>query len=239
MLFQIFAKDWLPTVFIRALHRLEQAVLKVVLQQATTGQWGTEQGIGKGSGCKAWGGRRRGGPWGSRRTAGRAGRGTTCCLCWGQGMERAVCMEAAKASLVWRTGLRRWVMKEASEFILDHLLTCSRSQVSPWTSSLALPINLPAPQGHFFFRPPCPPQHQVQISALCCCLVTHLCPTLCDPVACSPPGSSAHGDSLGKNAGVGCHALLQGIFPTQGSNLHPENWQVFSLLLSHQGSTGW
>ena len=27
-------------------------------------------------------------------------------------------------------------------------------------------------------------------------------------------------DSPGKNTGVGCHALLQGIFPTQGSNLH-------------------
>ena len=27
-------------------------------------------------------------------------------------------------------------------------------------------------------------------------------------------------DSLGKNTGVGCHALLQGILPTQGSNLH-------------------
>ena len=26
------------------------------------------------------------------------------------------------------------------------------------------------------------------------------------------------GDSPGKNPGVGCHALLQGIFPTQGSN---------------------
>ena len=25
----------------------------------------------------------------------------------------------------------------------------------------------------------------------------------------------------GKNTGVGCHALLQGIFPTQGSNLYP------------------
>ena len=25
-------------------------------------------------------------------------------------------------------------------------------------------------------------------------------------------------DSLGKNTGVGCHSLLQGIFPTQGSN---------------------
>ena len=53
--------------------------------------------------------------------------------------------------------------------------------------------------------------------ALCCVLglVTQLCPTLCDPMDCSPPGSSVHGDSLGKATGVGCHALLQGIFPTQ------------------------
>ena len=35
---------------------------------------------------------------------------------------------------------------------------------------------------------------------------------------CSMPGSSVHGDSPGKNTGVGCHFLLQGIFPTQGSN---------------------
>ena len=33
----------------------------------------------------------------------------------------------------------------------------------------------------------------------------------------NPPGSSVHGKSLGKNTGVGCHALLQGIFPTQES----------------------
>ena len=33
------------------------------------------------------------------------------------------------------------------------------------------------------------------------------------------PGSSAHGDSPGKNTGVGCHALLPRIFPTQGLNL--------------------
>ena len=50
------------------------------------------------------------------------------------------------------------------------------------------------------------------------CLVAQLCPTLCDPRDCSPPGSSVHGDSPGKNTGVGCCALLQGIFPTQGSN---------------------
>ena len=35
---------------------------------------------------------------------------------------------------------------------------------------------------------------------------------------CSPPGSSVDGDSPGKDTGVGSHALLQGIFPTQGSN---------------------
>ena len=31
-------------------------------------------------------------------------------------------------------------------------------------------------------------------------------------------GSSIHEDFPGQNTGVGCHALLQGIFPTQGSN---------------------
>ena len=32
---------------------------------------------------------------------------------------------------------------------------------------------------------------------------------------CSPPGSSVHGIFSDKNIGVGCHVLLQGIFPTQ------------------------
>ena len=53
-----------------------------------------------------------------------------------------------------------------------------------------------------------------------CSLVTQSCSTLCNPVDCSPPGSSVLGDSPGKNSGVSCHALLQGIFLTQGLNLH-------------------
>ena len=48
--------------------------------------------------------------------------------------------------------------------------------------------------------------------------VTQPCPTLCDPMDCSPVGYSVHGGSPCKDTGVGCHALLQGIFPTQGSN---------------------
>ena len=50
------------------------------------------------------------------------------------------------------------------------------------------------------------------------CLVAQLCPTLCDPVDCSLPGFSVHGDSPGKNTGMGCYAFLQGIFPTQRLN---------------------
>ena len=63
-----------------------------------------------------------------------------------------------------------------------------------------------------------------------------LCPTLCDPMDGSPPGSSVHGNSPGKNTGLGCHALLQGISPTQGMN--PDLPQCRRILChpSHQES---
>ena len=58
---------------------------------------------------------------------------------------------------------------------------------------------------------------------------------LCDPTACSPPGSSAHGGSPGENTAVGCHSLLQGIFPTQGSNPGLLHCRWILCRLSHQG----
>ena len=54
--------------------------------------------------------------------------------------------------------------------------------------------------------------------ALIIILVPQLCLTLCDPMGSNPPDSSVHGDSPGKNAGVGCHFLLQEILPTKGSS---------------------
>ena len=60
--------------------------------------------------------------------------------------------------------------------------------------------------------------HLFLLGHWCSSLVAQSCLTLCNPVDCSPPGSSVHGDSPGKNTGVGCHFLLQGIFPTQGWN---------------------
>ena len=53
---------------------------------------------------------------------------------------------------------------------------------------------------------------------------------------CSPPSSSIHGDSPGKNTVVGCQALLQGIFPTQGSNPGLLHCTQILYHLSHQGS---
>ena len=56
----------------------------------------------------------------------------------------------------------------------------------------------------------------------------------------SPLGSSVLGDPPGKNAGVGCPALLQGNLPYQEPNLHLLcllHWQVGSLPLAQPGKS--
>ena len=80
-------------------------------------------------------------------------------------------------------------------------------------------------------------RHWIFILFVCAVLrlVTQLCPTLCKPMDCSPPGSSVHGNSPGKNTGVGFHALLQGIFPTQGSNSSLSHCRWILCHLNHQG----
>ena len=62
------------------------------------------------------------------------------------------------------------------------------------------------------------------------------CPTLCDSIDCNPPHSSVHGESPGRNTGVGCHPLLQRIFPTQGLNPGLLHCRQVLYHLSHQGS---
>ena len=78
------------------------------------------------------------------------------------------------------------------------------------------------------------------------CLLAQSCPPLCDPTGC---GARQAPLSMGNN-GLGCHALLQGIFPTQGSNprlphcnpgiesrsptLQPRDW----IQVSHMATQG-
>ena len=68
------------------------------------------------------------------------------------------------------------------------------------------------------------------------CLAAQSCPVICEPVNHRPSDSSVQGDSPGKNTGGGCHALLQEIFPTQGSNPSLLHCRQILYQLSHQGS---
>ena len=61
--------------------------------------------------------------------------------------------------------------------------------------------------------------------------VAQSCPTLCDPMDCSLPWNLQ-----GKNTGMSCHFLLQGIFQIQGSNLGLLHCRWILYSLSHQGS---
>ena len=78
----------------------------------------------------------------------------------------------------------------------------------------------------------------IPLRALCAvlCLVPQLCLTLCDPMDCSSPDPSVHGDSPGMNTRMGCHALLQRIFPTQASNAGLLHCRRILNQLSYQGS---
>ena len=66
------------------------------------------------------------------------------------------------------------------------------------------------------------------------CLVAQLYLTPCNPMDCSLRGSSVHGDSPSKNTGGGCHAFLQGLFPTQESNPGLPYCRQILYYLSHQ-----
>ena len=88
------------------------------------------------------------------------------------------------------------------------LLSCVRISVTPWTAAYQAPLSMGFSQARI--------QEWVAISFSNQCMtgkseseVAQSCPTLCDPIDCSPPGSSVHGIFPGKSTGVGDHCLLQ------------------------------
>ena len=70
---------------------------------------------------------------------------------------------------------------------------------------------------------------------VCVCACAQWCLTLCNPMSCSPPGSSVHGIFQARILDWICHFLLQGIFPTQGLNSRLLHFQVDSLPLVPSG----
>ena len=78
------------------------------------------------------------------------------------------------------------------------------------------------------------PQH-IQMEGTALCSITRSCPTLCNPMDCSPPGSSVYG-VLQARILEWVHSLLQGLFPTQGLNPGLPHCRWILSHLSHQGS---
>ena len=80
----------------------------------------------------------------------------------------------------------------------------------------------------------------------CCCLVTNLCPTLLWPNRLQFARLLCPWTFPGKNAGVGCHFLLQGIFLTQGLktlfsalSLQGNPFVSFMVILSRKDNWCW
>ena len=69
--------------------------------------------------------------------------------------------------------------------------------------------------------------------------VAQSCPTLCDPMDCVAYRLLLPWDFPSKKTGVGCHFLLQEIFPTQGLNTGPLHCRQTLYHLSHQGCPMW
>ena len=69
--------------------------------------------------------------------------------------------------------------------------------------------------------------------------VAESCLTLCDPTNCKPTRLPHPWNFPGKSTGVDCHFLLQGIFPTQGSNWGLPRCRQTLYHLSHQGVHLW
>ena len=89
------------------------------------------------------------------------------------------------------------------------------------------------PSAHAVYK--CLGEGVYMLPYLCVCVLScSVVPDSCDPIDCSPPGSLCPRDSPVKDTGVGCHFLLQRIFPTQESNPSPA-LQADSLWTELQG----
>ena len=110
--------------------------------------------------------------------------------------------------------------------------SCSSS--AAYKCSILLPFLVPY-IFHGTAQSPINPSQQVSLrDSVCVGSVTQSCLTLCDPMDCSPPGSSVHRIPQARILEWGATAFLQGIFPTQGSNPGLPPCRRLLYQLSHQ-----
>ena len=133
-------------------------------------------------------------------------------------------------TLPWSSISCNRVCSWAADYHLHSCISCFISRLNYLSRSTQIPW-LPLEHLHNF--PPKPNKlaaQELQLQSVCVCvLVVQSCPTLCDPIDCSQPGSSlSPWNFSGKNTGVGCHSLLQDL-PDPGIELGSPALQADSL----------
>ena len=149
---------------------------------------------------------------------------------WGWGDRERARKGSRNTSRVWTAKFQEWVpvlpLRDVTSGFPEYLESkTDKVHVNPWRNNKG--------------------KSKYQNVRLCVCVWVHAesllsCLTLCDPMHYRQRGSSVHGDSPGKSTAVGCHALLQGIFPAQGLDpclLCLLYWRVGSLPLAPPGNT--
>ena len=147
------------------------------------------------------------------------------------------------ASVGTRVTSHSWFYKD---WLLPPLVICSTLKYNPCVSCMTRGIqavntgdswnccwfHLPKVKCHEFHHPhnpsagmPSSPTVSVKVK------VTQWCPTLCNPMDYTCPWNSP-----GQNTGLGSLSLLQGIFPTQGSNPCLPHCRQILYQLSYKGS---
>ena len=107
-------------------------------------------------------------------------------------------------------------------FLLQCMKVKRESEVAQSCPTLRDPMDCSPPGSsiHGIFQARVLEWGAIDTAQMCVCKLLQSCPILCDIMDCSlPMGLLCPWDFPGKNTGVGCQALVQGIFLTQGLNL--------------------
>ena len=143
--------------------------------------------------------------------------------CW---LELSLCVLGEKVRILWWPYHHSWTSLSLSSFQLTyivegiHIITkviFTMCQDLCWTPAFTSSSKFKHREDreHVFFV-----HHRRLTHSICWCLITESCSALLGPQGLEPTRLLSPWDFPGKNTEVGCHSVLQGIFPTQGWNLH-------------------
>ena len=172
------------------------------------------------------------------------------CYCRGWGMKLANPLSSCCHYALWPSkGWSHLKVRTQRTPSTPHLLRFPVATAPLYQEPKGTSVSLAASQLHLFLkRRQADPFPAAKVSLLpflppnlyknlCCCLIAESCPTPCDPLDCSPPGSSVRSISQARVLEGFAISFPRGSSPPRDRH-HPRpcllHWQVGSLPLNHQ-----